>query len=140
MLLAHDPLDWRGVWALRWERESLRIQKRAVASWGAAARNRAGVGPERSVAQARPSCPGNGNGQLRARPPAAPMEAPSLSPPAACLVFAGSSEQDVALAKSFWNSVTLQPQLESCLCSNGSGGALGQRRSHLDSREQQGAP
>ncbi|XP_070621635.1 cilia- and flagella-associated protein HOATZ isoform X3 [Erythrolamprus reginae] len=41
--------------------------------------------------------------------------APAPSPAAAPLAFAGSSEQDVALAKSFWNSVTLQPPLESRL-------------------------
>nr|XP_016853050.1 PREDICTED: UPF0722 protein C11orf88 homolog isoform X2 [Anolis carolinensis] len=45
------------------------------------------------------------------RPPASSREAPSES----ALVFAGSSEQDVALAKTFWDSVTLQPHLESCL-------------------------
>ncbi|XP_070808673.1 cilia- and flagella-associated protein HOATZ [Pituophis catenifer annectens] len=45
--------------------------------------------------------------------------APSPSPAAAPLAFAGSSEQDVALAKSFWNSVTLQPPLESRLGARG---------------------
>uniref|UniRef100_A0A8C6Y1B8 Cilia- and flagella-associated protein HOATZ n=1 Tax=Naja naja TaxID=35670 RepID=A0A8C6Y1B8_NAJNA len=45
--------------------------------------------------------------------------APAPSPAAAPLAFAGSSEQDVALAKSFWNSVTLQPPLESRLGARG---------------------
>nr|XP_005291445.1 cilia- and flagella-associated protein HOATZ isoform X1 [Chrysemys picta bellii] len=36
-------------------------------------------------------------------------------PPAGLLVFAGSAERDVAFAKAFWNSVTLQPPLESRL-------------------------
>uniref|UniRef100_A0A8D2LQ98 Cilia- and flagella-associated protein HOATZ n=1 Tax=Varanus komodoensis TaxID=61221 RepID=A0A8D2LQ98_VARKO len=49
-------------------------------------------------------------------------------PPAgAALVFSGCSQQDAALAKSFWNSVTLQPPLESRLVprrdSDGGGGA-----------------
>uniref|UniRef100_A0A674IKP2 Cilia- and flagella-associated protein HOATZ n=1 Tax=Terrapene triunguis TaxID=2587831 RepID=A0A674IKP2_9SAUR len=35
--------------------------------------------------------------------------------PAGLLVFAGSAERDVAFAKAFWNSVTLQPPLESRL-------------------------
>ncbi|XP_060107655.1 cilia- and flagella-associated protein HOATZ [Heteronotia binoei] len=57
------------------------------------------------------------------------MEPPSAGPgggEAAALVFAGCGEQEVALAKSFWNSVTLQPPLESRLgprrASGGSGG------------------
>uniref|UniRef100_A0A8D0KNB7 Cilia- and flagella-associated protein HOATZ n=1 Tax=Salvator merianae TaxID=96440 RepID=A0A8D0KNB7_SALMN len=69
------------------------------------------------VAQAaRPSAP--------PPPPPGSMAAPSMSStapppppssPSAALVFAGTSEDDVALAKSFWNSVTLQPPLESRL-------------------------
>ncbi|XP_075765490.1 cilia- and flagella-associated protein HOATZ isoform X2 [Pelodiscus sinensis] len=35
--------------------------------------------------------------------------------PPGLLVFAGSAERDVAFAKAFWNSVTLQPPLESRL-------------------------
>ncbi|XP_063167424.1 cilia- and flagella-associated protein HOATZ [Candoia aspera] len=46
---------------------------------------------------------------------ASPAPAPPPSPSGAPLAFAGSSERDVALAKSFWNSVTLQPPLESRL-------------------------
>ncbi|CAM4684436.1 unnamed protein product [Lepidochelys olivacea] len=42
-------------------------------------------------------------------PPAASL------PRAGRLVFAGSAERDVAFAKVFWDSVTLQPPLESCL-------------------------
>ncbi|CAM2107717.1 cilia- and flagella-associated protein HOATZ isoform X2 [Caretta caretta] len=42
-------------------------------------------------------------------PPAASL------PRAGRLVFAGSAERDVAFAKAFWDSVTLQPPLESCL-------------------------
>ncbi|XP_072835387.2 cilia- and flagella-associated protein HOATZ isoform X3 [Pogona vitticeps] len=57
------------------------------------------------------------------------------------LVFQGGEEQDVALAKTFWNSVTLQPPLESRLTghrasslpggggNNGGGGGGGSRRS-----------
>ncbi|XP_077162466.1 cilia- and flagella-associated protein HOATZ isoform X2 [Paroedura picta] len=44
------------------------------------------------------------------------------------LVFAGCSERDVSLAKSFWNSVTLQPPLESSLRprrASGGGGGVG---------------
>ncbi|XP_026564778.1 UPF0722 protein C11orf88 homolog [Pseudonaja textilis] len=55
--------------------------------------------------------------------PPAPATSPSPSAAAAApapLAFAGSSEQDVALAKSFWNSVTLQPPLESRLGARGS--------------------
>ncbi|XP_067418949.1 cilia- and flagella-associated protein HOATZ [Emydura macquarii macquarii] len=43
-----------------------------------------------------------------------PASAASLAP-AGPLVFAGSAERDVAFAKAFWNSVTLQPPLESRL-------------------------
>ncbi|XP_074833084.1 cilia- and flagella-associated protein HOATZ [Carettochelys insculpta] len=39
----------------------------------------------------------------------------ALLAPAGLLVFAGSAERDVAFAKAFWNSVTLQPPLESRL-------------------------
>ncbi|KAM3830364.1 cilia- and flagella-associated protein HOATZ [Vipera latastei] len=49
-----------------------------------------------------------------ANAPPAPAPSPAAAA-AAPLAFAGSSEQDVALAKSFWNSVTLQPPLESRL-------------------------
>uniref|UniRef100_A0ABM5EQG0 Cilia- and flagella-associated protein HOATZ n=1 Tax=Pogona vitticeps TaxID=103695 RepID=A0ABM5EQG0_9SAUR len=56
------------------------------------------------------------------------------------LVFQGGEEQDVALAKTFWNSVTLQPPLESRLTGhrasslpggggNNGGGGGGSRRS-----------
>ncbi|XP_060643699.2 cilia- and flagella-associated protein HOATZ isoform X1 [Anolis sagrei] len=44
-----------------------------------------------------------------------PPPGSSESPVEESLVFAGSSEQDVVLAKTFWDSVTLQPPLESCL-------------------------
>ncbi|XP_033028185.1 UPF0722 protein C11orf88 homolog isoform X2 [Lacerta agilis] len=46
---------------------------------------------------------------------AAAMASPTPLPSPAFLAFAGSCEQDVTLAKSFWNSVTLQPPLESRL-------------------------
>ncbi|XP_032084831.1 UPF0722 protein C11orf88 homolog [Thamnophis elegans] len=58
--------------------------------------------------------------------------APAPSPAASPMAFAGSSEQDVALAKSFWNSVTLQPPLESRLGARSGSlcdGASGPRRS-----------
>uniref|UniRef100_A0A670Y9Z9 Cilia- and flagella-associated protein HOATZ n=1 Tax=Pseudonaja textilis TaxID=8673 RepID=A0A670Y9Z9_PSETE len=71
--------------------------------------------------------------------PPAPATSPSPSAAAAApapLAFAGSSEQDVALAKSFWNSVTLQPPLESRLGARGSSlcnGASCPRRSSAGS-------
>ncbi|XP_053223392.1 cilia- and flagella-associated protein HOATZ isoform X2 [Podarcis raffonei] len=46
---------------------------------------------------------------------AAAMASPTPLPSPAFLAFTGSCEQDVTLAKSFWNSVTLQPPLESRL-------------------------
>uniref|UniRef100_A0A8C5RHF6 Cilia- and flagella-associated protein HOATZ n=1 Tax=Laticauda laticaudata TaxID=8630 RepID=A0A8C5RHF6_LATLA len=64
-------------------------------------------------------------------PPAMASSPPA--PAAAPLPFAGSSEQDVALAKSFWDSVTLQPPLESRL----GDGASCPRRSSAGSRENQ---
>ncbi|XP_054854036.1 cilia- and flagella-associated protein HOATZ [Eublepharis macularius] len=81
--------------------------------------------------------------------PPPPSESHVGPPPAgATLVFAGSSERDVALAKSFWNSVTLQPPLESRLgprrMSGGgslagpkkeSSSLLAARRSHLDTQK-----
>ncbi|KAJ6653996.1 hypothetical protein lerEdw1_007628 [Lerista edwardsae] len=53
-----------------------------------------------------------------APPPPPPSSSSQESPSSAWaggLVFAGSSERDVALSKSFWSSVTLQPPLESRL-------------------------
>ncbi|KAK9394987.1 layilin LAYN mRNA [Crotalus adamanteus] len=71
-------------------------------------------------------------------PPApAPSPSPAGSAAAAPLAFAGSSDQDVALAKSFWNSVTLQPPLESRLgarCGSLCDGAASQRRSSTGTR------
>ncbi|XP_061448373.1 cilia- and flagella-associated protein HOATZ isoform X4 [Rhineura floridana] len=48
-------------------------------------------------------------------PTAAIESSSSPLPSASLLAFAGSSDPDVALAKSFWNSATLQPPLESRL-------------------------
>ncbi|XP_066495262.1 cilia- and flagella-associated protein HOATZ [Tiliqua scincoides] len=53
-----------------------------------------------------------------APPPSSSRESPGAGGGAGwpgALVFAGSAERDVALAKSFWSSVTLQPPLESRL-------------------------
>uniref|UniRef100_A0ABM5EQG1 Cilia- and flagella-associated protein HOATZ n=1 Tax=Pogona vitticeps TaxID=103695 RepID=A0ABM5EQG1_9SAUR len=63
------------------------------------------------------------------------------------LVFQGGEEQDVALAKTFWNSVTLQPPLESRLTGhrasslpggggNNGGGGGGSRRSSAESKDE----
>ncbi|XP_039206522.1 cilia- and flagella-associated protein HOATZ isoform X2 [Crotalus tigris] len=70
--------------------------------------------------------------------PPAPSPSPAGSAAAAPLAFAGSSDQDVALAKSFWNSVTLQPPLESRLgarCGSLCDGASSQRRSSTEREE-----
>ncbi|XP_042327509.1 cilia- and flagella-associated protein HOATZ isoform X2 [Sceloporus undulatus] len=61
--------------------------------------------------------PGQGSplAPLAPRPPTPASLAASTAASGVPLVFAGSSEKDVALAKTFWNSVTLQPPLESRL-------------------------
>ncbi|KAM6432213.1 cilia- and flagella-associated protein HOATZ [Liasis olivaceus] len=78
----------------------------------AGANGRAGeLGPRRgSMETKRPRSPSPTAMATSPRPPSPPP-----SPSGAPLAFTGSSEQDVALAKSFWNSVTLQPPLESRL-------------------------
>ncbi|KAL8173601.1 UNVERIFIED_CONTAM: hypothetical protein K2H54_009514, partial [Gekko kuhli] len=60
---------------------------------------------------------------------------PGVPPPAgAALVFAGCGEREVALAKSFWNSVTLQPPLESRLAPRRASGGGGNSSTFLGAR------
>ncbi|XP_053126216.1 cilia- and flagella-associated protein HOATZ isoform X2 [Hemicordylus capensis] len=80
-------------------------------------------------------------------PPPSSQTAAAGSPwPAGALVFAGCREQDVALAKLFWNSATLQPPLESRLGgpqllgepSDSRRGSNAPRRSHFDTSQKSG--
>ncbi|KAH0623330.1 hypothetical protein JD844_031546 [Phrynosoma platyrhinos] len=72
---------------------------------------------ETQPSQTRPSAP--------SLLPPPPSQAAALASAGVPLVFTGSSEKDVALAKSFWNSVTLQPPLESRLSPRRGSGVSG---------------